>query len=285
MALGVCTAALAGAGQSTGSAERARRRSSPRRRPRPARRCTGSRAPSCHGATLTGGTAPALTGPAFEASWGNPRVTLADIFFIARTTMPPRASSSLTPQDHAAVFAYILKANGFPSGASALTAASETAGGARAFAPDGARAPERAAPPAFIAGAPGAAPAATGPDQATLNGAAQSTDWLFHTHDYAGTRFSPLQEINTTTVGTPCAGVHVPGRRARQFPDRPDRLQRHDVRDDDDQHHRARCGDVPGEVAPSLADARRPGVPAQSRRRDQGRPRRARQRPTATCSR
>ena len=29
---------------------------------------------ACHGATLTGGTAPALTGPAFEASWGNPRV-------------------------------------------------------------------------------------------------------------------------------------------------------------------------------------------------------------------
>ena len=124
---------------------------------------------SCHGATLTGGTAPALTGPAFEASWGNPRVTLADIFFIARTTMPPRASSSLTPQDHAAVFAYILKANGFPSGASVLTAASETLEGTRLRA-DGARAPERAAPPAFIAGAPGAAPAATGPDQATLNG-------------------------------------------------------------------------------------------------------------------
>ena len=77
----------------------------------------------CHGATLTGGAAPALTGPAFEASWGNPRVTLGDLFFIARTTMPPRASSSLTLQDHAAVFAYILKSNGFPSGATALTAA------------------------------------------------------------------------------------------------------------------------------------------------------------------
>ena len=33
-----------------------------------------------------------------------------------------------------------------------------------------------------------------------MNAAAQSTDWLFHTHDYAGTRFSPLQEINTTTA-------------------------------------------------------------------------------------
>src|SRR5437899_4266819 len=65
---------------------------------------------SCHGATLTGGTAPSLTGPRFEASWGDPRVTLADLFFIVRTTMPPRASSTLSAQEHAAVFAYILKA-------------------------------------------------------------------------------------------------------------------------------------------------------------------------------
>ena len=125
IALGICTAALTGAGQSTGapnvgagaalfteaqaaSGEALYRQS-----------CSG-----CHGATLTGGAAPALTGPAFEASWGNPRVTLADLFFIARTTMPPRASGSLTLQDHAAVFAYILKSNGFPSGATALTAAS-----------------------------------------------------------------------------------------------------------------------------------------------------------------
>ena len=153
----------------------------------------------CHGATLTGGAAPPLSGPAFEASWSNPRMTLADIFFIARTTMPPRASSSLTPQDHAAVFAYLLKANGFPSGASALDAVSAQLEATR-LRPGGTAAPERAAPPAFIAGAPGAAPATTGPDQATLSRSAQSTDWLFHTHDYAGTRFSPLQEINTTTA-------------------------------------------------------------------------------------
>ena len=72
--------------------------------------------PGCHGAALTGGTAPALTGPAFEASWSDPRVTLADIFFIARTSMPPRASSSLSAQDHAAVFAYILKDERLPVG-------------------------------------------------------------------------------------------------------------------------------------------------------------------------
>ena len=70
----------------------------------------------CHGATLTGEPAPPLTGPGFETSWSDPRVTLADAFFIARTTMPPRASNTLTAQDHAAVFAYILRMNGFPAG-------------------------------------------------------------------------------------------------------------------------------------------------------------------------
>src|SRR4051794_33086262 len=156
------------------------------------RSCAG-----CHGATLTGGTAPALAGSGFETSWSDPRVTLGDVFYIARTTMPPRASSTLTQQDHAAVFAYVLKMNGFPSGDTMLTAASQALDSAHvAVSP---RAPRPPAPE-FIPGAAGATPAASGPDQATLDKAAQSTDWLLHTHDYAGTRFSPLQEINTTTA-------------------------------------------------------------------------------------
>src|SRR5947207_565340 len=61
-------------------------------------------------------------------------------------------------------------------------------------------APARPAAPEFIAGAAAAAPAASGPDQAALTRASQSTDWLFHTHDYGGTRFSPLQQIDATTA-------------------------------------------------------------------------------------
>ena len=112
----------------------------------------------CHGATLTGGIAPPLTGPAFETSWSHPLVTLADIFFIARTTMPPRSSGSLTAQDHAAVFAYILRTNGFPSGATTLTAASEKLESEHLRSEPGVRAAARPAPPAFIPGAPGAPP-------------------------------------------------------------------------------------------------------------------------------
>jgi alcohol dehydrogenase (cytochrome c) len=154
---------------------------------------------SCHGAALTGGTAPSLTGPRFEASWGDPRVTLADLFFIMRTTMPPRAASALSAQEHAAVFAYVLKANGFPAGPSALDAESPQLEQQHLRAPSD-RASARPAPPAFIPGAAGAAPAASGPDQRTLDAASASTDWLFHAHDYSGTRFSPLEEINTATA-------------------------------------------------------------------------------------
>ena len=152
---------------------------------------------ACHGATLTGGTAPPLAGPAFETSWSDPRVTIADVFFIARATMPPRASNTLTAQDHAAVFAYLLKMNGFPAGATPLTATSAELESAHVAIANQAARP---APPEFIPGAAGAKPATSGPDQAALTRASQSTDWLFHTHDYGGTRFSPLQEVDATTA-------------------------------------------------------------------------------------
>jgi alcohol dehydrogenase (cytochrome c) len=154
---------------------------------------------SCHGVELRGGTAPPLVGPAFETSWGNPRVTLDDLFFIVRTTMPPRASGSLSPQDHAAVFAYILKSNGYTAGLTAQAVSSErlTLEHLQGAAP---RAPGRAAPPSFIAGAPGVTAADTGPDQPTLDAAARSADWLFTSHDYAGSRFSPLDQVNVANA-------------------------------------------------------------------------------------
>ena len=150
---------------------------------------------SCHGADLTGGSAPSLAGPRLAAAWSNPQITLDDLFFVLRTTMPPRASSALSASDHAAVFAYILKANGFAPGATPLAAESAELKSARfttSAQPTARAATAPGQPPVFLPGAAGSGPAASGPDQATLSAAARSTDWLFHSHDYAGTRFSPL---------------------------------------------------------------------------------------------
>lgn len=121
--------------------------------------------------------------------------------------MPPYGSSSVSVPDRAAVFAFILKSNGYPAGQSLLTADTVQLTQQRlevSARPSSTLPP----PPAFVPGAPGAAPAANGPDQATLNAASGSTDWLFHNHDYAGTRHSPLEEItaeNASRLTPVCA--------------------------------------------------------------------------------
>jgi alcohol dehydrogenase (cytochrome c) len=165
---------------------------------------------ACHGTTLSGGAAPPLTGRRFEAGWSHPKVTLDDMLFIQRTTMPPRDSGAVAPDDHVAVFAYVLQVNGYPAGDTPLrlgapalqqaprwagryastTVVGETLGG-------GALA---TAAPDFVAGDEGAAPASTGPDQGVLDAAVRSTDWPIYTHDYAGTRHSPLDQINASNA-------------------------------------------------------------------------------------
>jgi alcohol dehydrogenase (cytochrome c) len=155
---------------------------------------------ACHGATLGGGTAPALMGPAFELRWDHPQLTLDDLFYIVRTTMPPKAASSVTPADHAAVFAYLLQANGYHAGA---TPVSVGAAGLRSrprwVNASGSGTGEHAranGAPEFIPGDKNAAAPQGGPDQAMLSAASSSSDWLHYTHDYAGSRYSPLDQIN-----------------------------------------------------------------------------------------
>jgi alcohol dehydrogenase (cytochrome c) len=150
---------------------------------------------SCHGPTLTGGAAPPLAGPGFVRSWRDPRVTLDDVFFVMRTTMPPRQTNALTVDERLAVFAYILSRNGYPAGGTALAM---TTAALHELRPDFLATPPssaRSEPPPFVPGAATAAPAPGGPDQSTLNGAASSTDWLVHNHDYSGSRYSPLDQI------------------------------------------------------------------------------------------
>jgi PQQ-dependent dehydrogenase (methanol/ethanol family) len=160
----------------------------------------GKACASCHGATLAGGTAPSLTGPRFQASWGDPRITLDDLFFVIRTTMPPRAPSSLAAEDHASVFAYILKMNGYAAGSARLDVGSGALKLEHLSAATETRAAARPAAPEFISADAGAVPASSGPDQDALNESVRSTDWLFHNHDYNGTRYSPLDQINTATA-------------------------------------------------------------------------------------
>jgi len=158
---------------------------------------------ACHGVTLSGDAAPPLAGPPFQASWSHPDMTLDDLFFLVRTTMPPNASGSVTLEDHAAVVAFILERNGYAPGSTPLAIGAPAleqpfswAGTYRSSSFVSAELANRAPAEAFIAGAPDAKPDPTGPDQAALDDAANSTEWLMNAHDYSGTRHSPLSEIN-----------------------------------------------------------------------------------------
>jgi alcohol dehydrogenase (cytochrome c) len=156
----------------------------------------------CHGARLEGAVAPSLAGRTFEARWRLPALTLDDLFYVVRKTMPPKAVGTVSLEDHAAAVAYILEANGYAAGqvplelgASGLKANFAWAGKYVTDAGDAAVAPVELLPADA-----GATPGTVGPDQTTLDAATRSTDWLVHTHDYAGTRFSPLDQVNVTNA-------------------------------------------------------------------------------------
>jgi mono/diheme cytochrome c family protein len=85
-----------------------------------AQRCAG-----CHGAALAGAQGPPLEGPAFRFKWR--QEPLSALFIKIRYTMPPAADAErMTPEQGADLVAHILKANGFPAGATDFAAADAT---------------------------------------------------------------------------------------------------------------------------------------------------------------
>jgi len=78
-------------------------------------RCQG-----CHGADLSGtDRAPALKGNGFLANWEDGSINR--LFVKVRDTMPPTNVDSLSPETKLDVVSYLLRENGFPTGAGELT--------------------------------------------------------------------------------------------------------------------------------------------------------------------
>ncbi len=157
---------------------------------------------ACHGAELQGGASIPLVGSSFQARWRFPALTVDDLFYIVRKTMPPQAAGTVPVDDLAAAVAYLLQANGYRPGPTPLAVGAAVLKQPLAWAgkyasPTGEAA---VAGPDVLPGDAGARPGTKGPDQAALDGATRSTDWLVHTHDYAGTRYSPLSQIDTSNA-------------------------------------------------------------------------------------
>ena len=72
---------------------------------------------SCHGESLAGDVAPALSGP-FWSIWEGR--TVAELFKVIRTTMPADGPESLKPQEYADIVAYLFNVNKFPAGEAEL---------------------------------------------------------------------------------------------------------------------------------------------------------------------
>ena len=73
----------------------------------------------CHGATLGGiGEAPALVGGGFISDFNG--LTVGDLFERIRTSMPLNNPGGLSRAQYSDILAFVLKANGFPSGSREL---------------------------------------------------------------------------------------------------------------------------------------------------------------------
>lgn len=163
---------------------------------------------ACHGLDLTDGSASPLAGPRFERSW-NPgssvsdfsgwgSASLDDLFFIARTTMPQGAVGSVSPEEHLDILAFILERNGYPVGERELTADAEML---RAIPIEwrGGDVASAEAAPDFVSGDNGLRPKDESylPSRLLKEAETNARDWLYHNHDYSGTRYSGLDQIDT----------------------------------------------------------------------------------------
>jgi alcohol dehydrogenase (cytochrome c) len=158
---------------------------------------------SCHWAESPGKAGlvgPALSGEDVRAGWGLMGWTADDLFYVIRANMPPGEARSLSQQERLDLVAYILRENEFPAGDTPLRAEADylssiVLGDAEAGAALYADAVD------FLEGT--GQPSLSNPTRAELADAhLNDADWLYHTGDYSGRRYSGLNQIDRSNVGS-----------------------------------------------------------------------------------
>ena len=171
----------------------------------------------CHRPDLRGsGEAPALAGPNFMNAWGDQ--TAADLFVRIRSSMPPGGSGSLGDPAYLAIVAFMLQANGAPTGPQPLVATQALRIGSLATGQPVAQAVPPSAPPA--PGGQGRGGQGRGGQQAaaarglTVTGEVKNYvpvsdamlrnpdpgDWLMVRRTYQAWSDSPLSQVTTNNV-------------------------------------------------------------------------------------
>jgi len=187
----------------------------------------------CHLQDMSGtNDAPALAGTPFMGAWG--KRSTAALYSKIATTMPLGAGGSLSEKQYTDIVAYILERNGARAGNTALAPASSvqidtiatgrasaparTAAATPAPAPAAAQAPAQSNFARAMAGERVPDPGAFGQSKPglTMKGNIQNyqpvteqmmlspsdNDWLMYRRNYKGWSFSPLNQINTSNVGS-----------------------------------------------------------------------------------
>jgi len=70
----------------------------------------------CHGVSLQGASAIALSGATFQARWADGHHSVDDLFYIIRTLMPNNEPGSLARPQYLDIVTYILSVNGWTAG-------------------------------------------------------------------------------------------------------------------------------------------------------------------------
>ena len=160
----------------------------------------------CHGLELTKGGAPPLIGTSFLEKWGSRSV---QSLYQAASQMPPQAGGTLPLQTYVDITAYLLERNGQAPGDATLKPGTPALLERKVAASAGSELRVAPPPPQRIQGATSAVPVQSGPTQRELNAAYTSkADWLYHTHDYTGSRYSPASGItpdNASQLRVACA--------------------------------------------------------------------------------
>ncbi len=159
---------------------------------------------NCHGMRLDDGIAAPLTGSVFLQKWARPERSLAELHYVTKQTMPKNAGGTLPDADYVAVLAYMLERNGYAATTASMSTDRSQLADVRLTPPPSVAAagkgPRRAAPD-FVRGEGGLLPKGTGPSQAELVAApSRGRDWLTHTRDLAGSRYSPLTQITSANA-------------------------------------------------------------------------------------